>query len=265
MRFLLLILTTPFILKAQTTYEQRVLIGTVLELGTNRPIPYAQIQVSGSDGTSQIHKTDSIGRFIIPLTEGVTFQIAASSNSTSHPCDRYGQKSQRYFSSEKALIRHDDLGQLKKDLFLEVIPTAIDRFPILFKLKNDTSLTESDKLKLNTLIQMLNDNPTLTCNVNNYKCDSIMVNKITEYIISREIDSNRIEGTTNYSHEISCDFEWNNKERFPDLKEGMKITEETIKTLSPKTQEYFKKYLNFIDFRIVRTDYSPNDEPYPKR
>ena len=120
-------------------------------------------------------------------------------------------------------------------------------------------------MKLNGCVEILKYNPTLTFAINNHNCDIALTNMVKQYLVSNGIDSARIENPIHEPFEISCYFAWNNKGDYPELKEGMKITEKTLVTLDPKTQEFLKKYLHYIDFRVVRTDFNPNDEPSQKR
>lgn len=236
--------------------DHRLLKGSVKEAGSDLPIAKAEILINGSDGSSLKYNADSNGIFQIPLEENVIYQISVNSSQLNHPCSFYPRK--RHSTSNKHLIPSNQLGIIKKDILLSVIETCIMGTPQLFKTPNNSNLTMTDTIRLNGLLNLMKDNPTLTISGNHYNASPVLIQKSFKYLLSHGINRKRlIASTSQKPFAVSCHFEWNNKVEFPDLKENLKITPETIKMLSQPTAEFMKKYLSFVSFHIESNDFKP--------
>lgn len=237
-------------------FSKRYIQGKIREAGTNESIPFGEVHIAGSDGWWFVFKADHNGEFKIALTPAVTYQLQANTPMLGHPCDSFAR---RYYWGTKELISFTEKGVLKKDLFLEVVTVCRIGFPELFKSHQDSTLNTRDSIMLNSFTETLMENPTLSVAINNYNSNPNLNEKLYNYLENKGINPLRIEKEKSSMNpfKIDCYFEWNHKYEYPDLKTETKITSESIKLLTDKSQEFMKKYLNYVSFKIVSSNFKP--------
>lgn len=109
------------------------------------------------------------------------------------------------------------------------------------------------------------ENPTLELYLKHVSQQKY-TNLVIEYLASKGIIRQRVTTSKNTGFELTCWFVDRNKEKYPDLIEGVFIKNKTILQFPPKTQRLLKPFLNKkLYFEIKGTKFNPNDEPSQKR
>ena len=136
--------------------------GVVKDQKTKELLPNSKVVITGSDGSSFEAITDETGAYKFCLKPNTTYQIQASNDKTQ--TNELGTEKGMYFTSEKALISTigvEESRTLIQDLELERIPADGIELPNIEYEYNSADLKSSSKLKLNTLVDVMKENPGL--------------------------------------------------------------------------------------------------------
>ncbi len=137
--------------------------GVVKDKLTKVILPNSKVTMIGSDGSSVEAMTDETGAYKFKLLPNTTYQIQADNDMTT--LDNFGNDVKMYFASEKALVSTIGIEESKtfvQDLELERIPIEKGiELPNIVYAFDKAELLKSSKLKLNGLVETMNDNPTL--------------------------------------------------------------------------------------------------------
>lgn len=136
--------------------------GVVKDKVTKEILPNSKVTMTGSDGSSVEAMTDETGAYKFKLAPNTTYQIQADNEMTRK--NQFDVDVKKYFASEKALISTigtEDSKTFIQDLELEPIPLKGIELPNIVYAFNKADLLPASKLKLNALVEILNDNPSL--------------------------------------------------------------------------------------------------------
>ena len=136
--------------------------GVVKDKKTKEILPNSKVVITGSDGSNFEAITDETGAYKFCLKPNTTYQIQANNDKTQ--TNKFGTEMDMYFTSEKALVSTigvEDSRTLVQDLELERIPDSGIELPNIEYEYNKATLKPSSKLKLNTLVDIMKENPGL--------------------------------------------------------------------------------------------------------
>lgn len=136
--------------------------GVVKDALTKEILPNSKVTITGSDGSSIEVISDETGAYKFELMPNTTYQIQADNDMTIK--NDLGTEKKKYFASEKALISTigvEDSKTFVQDLVLEPIPVGGIELPNIVYAFNSHLLLDESKLKLNGLVKIMEENPTL--------------------------------------------------------------------------------------------------------
>jgi peptidoglycan-associated lipoprotein len=225
--------------------------GEITNKETNQRIDGAMLRIIGTDGTNLKMRADG-GRFQYKLKPETEYVLAAFKDGYLNDKGRLstiGLTDSKDFRFEFKLAPADE-------------PVKINNITYAF---GSYDVTEESKVALDSLVQLLNLNPTIkielmahTDFVGTDKFNSELSQKraqsVVDYLISRGINANRLVakgyGETwpkKVTKEIAKQYDW--------LKRGDELTEEFIMKLPPEQQEIAKGLNRRTEFRVISNDF----------
>lgn len=225
--------------------------GEIANKETNQRIDGAMLRIIGTDGTNLKMRADG-GRFQYKLKPETEYVLAAFKDGYLNDKGRLstiGLTDSKDFRFEFKLAPADE-------------PVKINNITYAF---GSYDVTEESKVALDSLVQLLNLNPTIkielmahTDFVGSDKFNSELSQKraqsVVDYLISRGINTNRLVakgyGETwpkKVTKEIAKQYDW--------LKRGDELTEEFIMKLTPEQQEIAKGLNRRTEFRVISNDF----------
>ena len=220
--------------------------GIITQKSNGSILRNSKLYFIGSDGSS-IELISPLGLFYMEIKENISYNIQAKHQSTDTIC---GNQFQKHFISEKRLINKYNLGMFH-NMSVENFNQIYDcSMPEIKFLTGDT-LSNINKLKINTIVQLLLDNPTLGIKIN-YKTKQVYIDLISNYLEEKEIFKERFTFIKSSGFELNCWLVDKNKKRYPDLKIGQFVTKTTLQRYSDQTQKLLKPILDKkIHFEIT--------------
>ena len=261
--------------------------GIIKDCDDKAALANAKVFLKGSDNTTQEALTDATGKYKFKLEVNVTYVVSASSDEKVK--NSFGTEKLKYFKSDKKIIDvvgQDDSKTFVQDVCLEKIPEKGIELPNIVYDYNKATLTEDAKIKLQGLLIILNDNPTLVIELGSHT-DFRGGN---EY--NRSLAQQRAQSVVNYMKQNGIE-----EDRMVAKGYGedvpKSINEEVVKKLSDKHKKLFplntvlsEAYITALkskeiqeeahqlnrrtEFKVLRTDYvakgtAPATAPAPKK
>ncbi len=226
--------------------------GIITQKANGSILRNSRLYFVGSDGSS-IELISPLGLFYMDIKKNINYNIQAKHQSTDTIC---GNQFQKHFISEKRLINKYNL-----DMFHNISVENVNKIyscsmPEIKALTGDT-LSNINKLKINIIVQLLLDNPTLGIKIN-YKTKKVYIDLISNYLEEKEIFKERFTFIKSSGFELNCWFVDKNKKKYPDLKIGQFVTKTTLQQYSEQTQKLLKPILDKkIHFEITSLKLKP--------
>lgn len=238
--------------------------GIIIDNESKDILTNSKFTLNGSDGSSLEGITKN-SAFYLKLNPNTTYQLQCENDFNDTIC---GQVYKKYYTSEKHLISTLNKGYNLSRFLTVKIQKIKDGcgsiIPNVGHLSGDT-LSSINKLKLNSLVELLNENPTVSLYLK-FNSKQIYADLVKDYIVKKNIYSDRLVLSKNTGFELNCWFVDKHKRENPDLTEGDFINEITILNYKSETQEILKPLLNIkLYFEIKSTKFNLNGEPSQKR
>lgn len=217
----------------------------------------AEVRIVGSDGTNKHLSVKSDGSFEQVVQPGVDYVMLATCN---------GYLNQK----EELSVPQSD----KSEIYTLQFPLASINAPVLidniFYEFNKSTLLESSTQALDSLVQLLNENPNITIELGahtDYKgseeynkfLSQQRAEEVVKYLISKGIEKERLTAV-GYGEEVPKRIRRKVAEKYTWLKEGDVLTEEFIQGLKPAEQETANALNRRTEFTVLRTTYNMFDE-----
>jgi len=233
----------------------------IFDKETNSHLEGATVRVIATDGTNLRVRARN-GQFKMNLKEGTEYVFAAFKDG---------------YLRDKAAVNTIDLPD-SKDFRFNMYLTPTDS-PIKIENINyefgSWELLESSKLALDTLVQILTLNPTITIELMahtdfvgseqfNFDLSQKRAQSVVDYLIEKGINPQRLVakgyGETwpkTVTRELAKQYDF--------LKRGDELTEEFINKLTPEQQEIAKAINRRTEFRVLSTDFIEKFDAEPER
>lgn len=242
--------------KDSSHFLPQVVYGLCLDKFSKKPLKNSKFMISGRDGSSS-EILSQTGLYFFNLEDHTTYQIQADNDLGDTICD-FTRK--RYFASEKALVS-TICDTCFNNPFLQILELeeimVCGAYTLPFLKEIEGYLHTQNKIRLNVLVEIMLDNPTLEISVNHYKLPK-SAKLICGYLVSKGIDERRLSIKSSLTLKLDCLFVGNNKRDYPDLNENITLTEEGIHHLSEKTKSLLKDKIGHnIGFEIIGTNFKP--------
>lgn len=225
--------------------------GAVCNKNNQEPINGAQIRLVATDGTDLRFRAAN-GQYQLNLKAETEYVIAAYKDN---------------FLSDK--IKLNTLGlphsqTFTGDLFLRPIDQPIALKNIHYEF-GSAELTPSSKLALDSLVDILNANPSITIelmahtdHVGSAQANSFLSQQraqaVVDFLISKEIKRNRLVAK-GYGESSPKQVNEELAQQYPFLKRGNILTENFINRLPAEQQEQCKSINRRTEFRVLSTNY----------
>jgi len=181
--------------------------GIVVENdGKKTPVKGAKVTANVSDGSKQEFVSDSLGKFGFALSVNLNYTLAAASDAKYTDGDVFKKGKAKYLRSKNLLLSTvgvDDSKTYECMILLDTIPVGGIELPNIEYEYNKSVLTPTAKISLNTLIEVLNENPTLSIELGshtdfrgsadyNRKLAQARAESAVRYLVEKGIDPNRM-------------------------------------------------------------------------
>lgn len=243
------------IVKGQASFT--TIQGKLLDENTKMAVPFAKVTVYCEDGNSKTVLCDSLGNYSLTIDSALLCMIKASSDLKRKDCPVTERRT--YFDSVKRLIERSEAGALKIDLLLPRIVLSDDRAPYLKVSNNHKGLLIEDSLKLNGLIYLLIDNPSLKINIElrsgllDTKLEALKQKAAHafNYLNHSGVDEARLHLMDSLSyHTLHCHDLPNYLPDSSKLKYGLTLTKAVLDTLADSDVEIIKSFTDGIFFTV---------------
>ena len=215
-------------------------------------LPDALVTVAGNDGTYLKIDVKNDGTFEQELAPGTSYALLAS-------CRGYLNDRQE---TATGTVAQDSLYYVEFALPSITRPVLVEN---IFYEFNSAALTPASAVALDELIQLLEDNPTVTielaahCDYRgsdeyNLRLSQRRAESVVRYLIQGGIAPDRLT-PKGYGRTTPKMADKHAVESAPFLKEGDVLTEEYIKNLPPEQQEICNGMNRRTEFRVLRTTY----------
>jgi len=241
------------------------------------PIKNAKVLLKGSDGKNQGAVTDENGRYKFKLELGLMYTLMASHDSTS--TNELGTEKQMFFASDKKsvdVVGIEDSKTFVQDLCMEKIPERGIELPNIVYDYNKATLTKDAKNKLQGLVTIMKDNPTLVIELGshtdfrgpepyNEKLATARANSAVKYISENGVAIDRMEAK-GYGEIVPKTIDSTVFSKMTPKQQGLFpigtiLNEKYIKSLkSTATQEIAHQMNRRTEFKVLRTDYEAKGE-----
>ncbi|MDR0422114.1 MAG: OmpA family protein [Proteiniphilum sp.] len=222
-------------------------------------IPGAIITVEGSDGSQLRLVTGKEGEYRFKAGSGVDYLLTAAAD---------GFLNQRQTFST-APTEKDTLYYVDFEMVPYMVPYNRPVLPenIFYDLDSDTLRPESIE-KLEGLITLLNDNPTVTIKLTahtdrkgsdeyNFALSQRRAQSVTDWLAARGTDRQRL-SVRGFGKTRPARVTKKMAEQFGFLKEGDALTEEFIEKLAPDQQEIADQINRRTSFEVIRDKFGPH-------
>jgi peptidoglycan-associated lipoprotein len=216
------------------------------------PVPNAVIRIIGNDGSNQKQVAKNDGSFSFPLQRGVSYVMQAGAKGFLN--------AKQEFTSD---IAEED-AEYDVDFILASInkPVVVDN--IFYDFDRATLRPES-KVALDSLAQVLRDNPNVTIEMGshtdrwgseayNLDLSSRRAKSVIDYLISVGIKTDRLQ-SQGYGKSKPKTITKKLAREYPQFAEGDVLTEEYIANLSDEDKEIADQINRRTEFRVLSIDY----------
>ncbi|MFO7868310.1 MAG: OmpA family protein [Bacteroidales bacterium] len=229
-----------------------MLTGTVKNEMTEEPIPYANIRLIGSDGSSIETSANEDGEYSFELNPQTNYVILALHDNflnSKYKISTYGLQKDKEFKITMYMTKID-------------IPVEIPN--ILYDV-NRWELRPESIVALEKLLEILRDNPHIVIElsshtdyrvgaISNEELSQRRAQSVVDFLIARGIKSDRLY-PKGYGATRPKKIDLRHSELYSFLKLGDVLTPEFIKTLEPAQQEIAHQINRRTEFRVIATDY----------
>jgi peptidoglycan-associated lipoprotein len=216
------------------------------------PVPNAVIRIIGNDGSNQKQVAKNDGSFSFPLQRGVSYVMQAGAKG-------YLNAKQEFTSD----IAEED-AEYDVDFILASInkPVVVDN--IFYDFDRATLRPES-KTALDSLAQVLRDNPNVTIEMGshtdrwgsekyNLDLSSRRAKSVIDYLISVGISTDRLK-SQGYGKSVPKTITKKLAREYPQFTEGDVLTEEYIENLSDDDKDIADQINRRTEFQVLSIDY----------
>jgi peptidoglycan-associated lipoprotein len=227
--------------------------GIVRDEKTEQPLPDANVQVIGTDGTNIVIPTNNDGTFRHTLKPGTDYVFNAS---------KQGYLNGKERETTKGLDRSKELPIV---INLTSIARPIELPNILYDF-NRWDLRPESMVALDGLVETLGDNPTITIelgshtdsrgtNADNEILSQRRAQSVVDYLIEKGIAPDRLTAK-GYGEEVPKVVDEIMATQYSFLRNGVTLTETYINSLPTRDEQEIAHQLNRrTEFRVLRTDY----------
>lgn len=225
--------------------------GMVTDLD-EEPVPNAVIRIVGNDGSNQkaVGKVD--GSFSFPLNRGVSYVMMAGAKG-------YLNAKQEFTSDEAEEDAEYNVNFMLASL---TKPNVVDN---IFYDFDKATLRPESMVALDSLVQVLNDNPNVTIEMGSHTdrkgTDEYNINlsqrraqSVIDYLIKAGIKPERLKAQ-GYGESVPKTITKRLARAFPQFKEGDVLTEEYILQLEEPDQEVADQINRRTEFQVLSIDY----------
>ena len=231
--------------------------GLVKDEKTGSAIEGSTVQLIASDGSNLQAETGDGGEFMFSLKPDVDYIFLASKKGYLNGKERETTKGQ-----EKS-----------REFMVTILLTAIDRpieLPNIFYDFNKYDLRPESMVSLDKLVETLNDNPNVTIELMSHtdsrdteeyndELSQRRAQSVVEYLIEKGIEPERL-SAKGYGESVPKVVDASVVDQASFLKTGITLTEEYINSLPTEEQKEIAHQINRrTEFRVLRTDYEPQD------
>ncbi|MFB6317656.1 OmpA family protein [Saccharicrinis sp. FJH54] len=233
---------------------QFILEGQVTDERDGTPLSESRIKLVGNDGTNTIIRTKKDGTYSHELNKGAEFVFLVT-------CRGYlnekGEASTIGLEQNKSFDYDFQLSSIKKPIRLNNIFFAF----------NSAELNQQSKLSLDTLVEVLNDNPNIAIELSahtdmigdeefNMKLSQERASSVMNYLISKGVVADRLEAKGyGKSQPVVADKKLASEYDF--IKEEDVLTPEFIMKLTPEQQDICNQINRRTEFKVISTNYKP--------
>lgn len=215
-------------------------------------LPSAQVYMVGSDGTNKRYSVKGDGSFTAELTPGVDYLFLGT-------CKGYlNHKEELKVVRTAETVEH----VLQFPLASITMPVLIDN---IFYDFDKATLRPESTVALDSLIQLLNDNPNVTIELSahtdyrgseqyNKALSQRRAEAVVSYLTEHGVKKDRLT-PVGYGEERVKKIRKRLTERYPFLKENDELTEDFINKLPADQQEICNQLNRRTEFRVLRTTY----------
>lgn len=221
-------------------------------------LPSALVHLIGTDGTNQKISVRGDGSFTFVVKPRVEYMFLGTCKG--------------YLNHVEQL--RVDTSSVSREYVLQ-FPLASITAPVLlrnvFYEFNSAALTENSTVELDSLVNMLNENPTITIELSahcdyrgndayNERLSQRRAESVVNYLIEHGIDADRVT-PKGYGESRPKVVKRRIVEQYPFLHLGDTLTEAFIRTLPEEQQEACNALNRRTEFRVLRTTYGLLDRP----
>jgi peptidoglycan-associated lipoprotein len=216
------------------------------------PVPNAVIRIIGNDGSNQKQVAKNDGSFSFPLQRGISYVMLASAKG-------YLNAKQEFTSD----IAEED-AEYDVDFTLASInkPVVVDN---IFYDFDKATLRPESKIALDSLAQVLRDNPNVTIEMGshtdrwgsekyNIDLSSRRAKSVIDYLISVGIGTDRLQ-SQGYGKSKPKTITKRLAREYPQFNEGDVLNEEYIEQLSDEDKEIADQINRRTEFQVLSIDY----------
>jgi peptidoglycan-associated lipoprotein len=236
------------------------------------PLPNTKVTLRGSDNSSEDLVTDANGKYKFKLELGLMYTLIGSSDATYN--NSVGTEMKTFFASDKKtidVVGIEDSKTFVQDLCLEKIPEKGIELPNIVYDYNKATLTKDAKNKLQGLVDIMTDNPTIVIELGSHtdfrggdEYNKVLAQKraqsAVDFIAKSGINKDRMvakgygEGTPkSIDSTVFAKLTPAQQGMFP---AGTELTEKYITGLKNKnTIEVAHQMNRRTEFKVLRTDY----------
>lgn len=219
----------------------------------DEPVPNAIIRIVGNDGSNQKAVGKPDGSFRFDLQRGVSYVMLAGANG-------YLNGKQEFTSdAEEADAEYN------VDFVLAAMtkPQVIEH---IFYDYNKATLRPESKEALDEMVQVMKDNPSIviemaahTDRVGSEKFNQGLSERraqsVVDYLVAHGIEPGRLK-PQGYGKTRPKKVTKRINSQYPQFEEGVELTEEYIKTLSPEDQQAADQINRRTEFQVLSTSYN---------
>lgn len=232
--------------------DLKILIsGWVLDKD-EEPVPNAIIRIVGNDGSNQKQMAKNDGSFSFPLDRGIAYAMLASAPG--------------YLNSRQEFV--SDTAEVDAEYGIDFILSSITKPVVVENIFYDfdrATLRPESKVALDSLAQVLRDNPNVTIEMAshtdrkgsdeyNMRLSDRRAKSVIDYLISVGISPDRLQWH-GYGESRPKTITKKLARLHPQFQEGDVLTEEYIEALSPEDQEIADQINRRTEFQVLSIDY----------
>ena len=233
---------------------QFILEGSIVDERDGTPLSDGRIKLVGNDGTNTIIRTKKDGTFAQELNKEADFVFLVT-------CRGYLNK-----KGEVSTFNLSENTNFNFDFELSSIKKPIRLNNILFAF-NSSELNQTSKLSLDTLVEVLNDNPNITIELSahtdmigddkvNMKLSEDRAASVMNYLITKGIAKDRLESKGyGKSQPVIADKVLASEYDF--INEGDELKPQYISALPIDQQEICNQINRRTEFKVLSTNYKP--------